>query len=103
MTSRRRGKDGTGRDEAEILALRALAFLGEEEGRIMRFLSATGLSPADLRAEAEARDARFLAGVLDHLLADEPLLLVFAAEAGIDPSAIAQGRAQLLPGEDGLS
>jgi len=33
--------------------------------------------------------------VLEHMLADESLLLAFAASAGVDPAAIGQARAAL--------
>lgn len=66
-----------------------------------RFFDLTGLSPGDLR-EAAARPG-FALGVLDHLLADEELLLAFAAEQRIDPSSIMKTRQQLAgPLADGL-
>jgi hypothetical protein len=34
----------------------------------------------------------FLAGILDHLLSDEPLLLAFCAESGTDPEQVPPAR-----------
>ena len=63
-------------DEAEIIALKGLGFLVSSPDRASRFLKLTGLQPADLRAKTGERE--FLAGVVEHLLADESLLIVFA-------------------------
>lgn len=75
------------RDAAETIALRALAFLAGDGERLGRFLAITGLGPDELRAQA--REPRMLAGVLDYLMQDETLLLVFAAENSIKPETIA--------------
>ena len=42
-------------DQAEIIALQALAFLAEDAQRLGSFLALTGLGPDELRAQA--RDA----------------------------------------------
>src|SRR5262249_17696407 len=68
---------------AEDLAIAALGFIAGEPERLGRFLAMTGIGPDSIRAAA--RDLQFLLGVLDHLAADEPLLLAFAAENAIDP------------------
>lgn len=70
-------------ETAENVAAQAFAFLAAEPARLVPFLEASGLDPADLRARAGTRE--FLAAVLDHLVRDEPLLLIFAAEAGLKP------------------
>jgi hypothetical protein len=70
-------------DAAERLGIQALGFLAAEPARLAGFLTASGYDPAEIRAQAGSAD--FLAGVLDYLLADESLLLVFTSEAGIDP------------------
>jgi hypothetical protein len=72
-----------------MLAIQALAFIAEEPERLGSFLSATGLSPEQIREAA--REPDFLAGVLEHMLADENLLIAFSQRAGIDPAEI--GRA----------
>jgi len=72
------------------LAVAALGFLAAEPERLGRFLATTGIGPDSIRAAA--REPRFLLGVLDHLAADEPLLLAFAAENAVDPSTVIQAR-----------
>jgi hypothetical protein len=80
-------------DQAETIALQALGFLAEDVQRLGRFLALTGLGPAELKAEAGS--ARMLAAVLDHLMKDESLLLVFAAGSAIAPELIAAAHRQL--------
>lgn len=81
------------RDEAESLAIQALSFIAGDPERLGRFLAATGIGPAGLRTAA--REPHFLAGVLDHIAADERLLVAFAAESATDPRAIARAVAVL--------
>ncbi len=81
--------------EAEALALRALAFLAGDEDQFSRFVALTGVGEDELRARAAEAD--FLAGVLDHLLGDEALLLRFVESEGIAPELPAAAR-RLLPG-----
>jgi hypothetical protein len=71
---------------ARQLATDALLFLAQDDARIVQFLYASGMDPADLRASA--REDRTLAAVLDHLLAHESLLLVFAANYRRQPGDI---------------
>jgi len=81
------------RETAEILAIQALAFIAEEPERLNLFLSTTGIPPSEIRTAA--REPGFLAGVLEHMLADESLLIAFADSAGIDPTAVARARSAL--------
>ena len=76
-----------------MLAIQALAFIAEEANRMGAFLAATGIAPDAIRGAARSPD--FLAGVLEHMLADESLLLAFADSAGIDPAAVARARSAL--------
>jgi hypothetical protein len=78
------------REAAESLAIAAFSFIAEEPDRLGRFLAATGLGPERIREAA--REPHFLAGVLEHMLADESLLLAFADSADIDPANIARAR-----------
>ena len=80
-------------EEAEILAIGALAFLAERPEALAGFLQLTGLNPADLRNAAG--ESGFLAGLLDYVLANEALLVDYAADAGIAPEEIARARARL--------
>jgi hypothetical protein len=84
------------RDEAETIAIQALGFLAEEPNRIGRFLSLTGMEPGTLMEGAET--AAVQVALLDHLLGDESLLMVFSGHAGLNPDAVAEARA-LLSGE----
>jgi hypothetical protein len=77
------------KDLAESLAIQALTFIAADPERLGRF------GPDSLRVAAQQPD--FLAGVFEYLLADERLLLDFAAEAGIDPAEAARAR-ELLGG-----
>ena len=72
-----------------MLAIQALAFIAEEPARLSRFLDMTGLPAEEIRAAA--RERGFLAGVLEHMLNDENLLVAFADGFGVDPAEI--GRA----------
>ena len=77
-------------ERAEEIALAALVFLTQDDGRLERFLALTGLHPGDLRNAAAGPG--FLPSVLDYLASDEPLLLAFAAHAGLAPEAVDQAR-----------
>ena len=76
-----------------MLAVQALGFIAEEPERLAGFLAVTGLASAGIREAA--LEPGFLAGVLEHMLGDESLLLAFAASAGIDPAGIARARRAL--------
>ena len=76
------------RDRAVAIAAEAVRFLAADEQRIERFMALSGADPETIRAGL-ANDA-FLAGVLDHMLQDEGLLLAFAEAAGLDPDDTAR-------------
>jgi hypothetical protein len=80
-------------EEAEVIALKALGFLASDQERLERFMSLSGLTLSVIRQTAS--DPGFLAGVLDHLLADQTLLLAFAENAGLTPNDIQKYRRQL--------
>ena len=63
-----------------------------------RFLKLTGIEPAEVRARAGTRE--MLLAVLEHLSADESLLLVFTSGRGVAPESIGRAIA-LLEGERG--
>ncbi len=84
---------------AEDMAVAALTFIAQDGDRLGRFLTLSGLEPGNLRDAAA--DPSFLVGVLDYLSGDESLLLAFAANFQIDPTAIAT--AQRLLSDDGIS
>lgn len=79
--------------DAETVGLQALAFIAADDRIIDRFLALTGLDPADLRHQA--KDPAVLGAVLDFLLADESLVVAFAAASDLPPEAPMQARAGL--------
>jgi len=93
-----RPKTQSSTEEAEVTALNALGFLAADPERLARFMDLSGLDLDAIRASAT--DPAFLGGLLDHLLADESLLMVFAAGAGLDPAGIGPARDQLGGGAD---
>jgi hypothetical protein len=74
-------------DFGQSVAVTALSFLAADAERLRRFLDITGLGPHNLRNAAE--DPAFYGSVLEYIVADEPLLVRFAAEAGLEPEAVA--------------
>ena len=80
-------------ETAEALALQGLTFLASDAQRLSRFLSLTGIDPGELKGWAE--NPGIQAAVLEHFMSDESLLLVFAAEAGVSPDAVAPAQALL--------
>lgn len=87
------------REAAEAIAIDVLTFIAAEPARLDRFMTLSGLTADGLRAAAA--EPGFFAGVLDHLAADETLLLAFAANAGKDPTVIARARDCLSPPAEG--
>lgn len=81
------------REIAENLAIQALSFLASDPERLGQFLAATGMGPDMIRKAAT--DPSFLAGVLDHVAADERLLLAVAQHSGVAPEAIERAHAAL--------
>ncbi len=85
-------------DEApDSLALDVLLWMVQEPDRLLPFLNATGLEPDALRAAAE--DPRILDAVLDHVMADEPVLLACARGLDVPPERIAAAWARRRPPE----
>lgn len=78
---------------AEKLAIQALSFMAEEPERLGAFLAATGIGPEMIRKAAA--DPAFLAGVLDHVIADESLLIAVADRADAAPQDIEHAQAVL--------
>lgn len=80
-------------DDAETLALRALAHILGDAAHLRRFLALSGLRPDAVRANPS--DPQLLTGVLDYLLANERDLIAFCDEANVAPDLPAQARAAL--------
>jgi hypothetical protein len=81
------------REAAETLAIAALGFIAEDPQSLSRFLDISGITVQQIRTAA--REPGFLAGVLEHMLTDETLLLAFARGAGIDPAEVARAAGAL--------
>lgn len=86
-------RDVTNEEEAEIVALHALAWLLGDTERRERFQALTGLDAATLRARAGSRD--LLTATLAHLAAYEPDLIACADAIDITPAMMAQSLALL--------
>ena len=78
---------------AETLAIQALGLMAADPERLGMFLAATGIGPEMIRKAAG--DPAFLSGVLDHVVADEPLLIAVAEHAGVGPQEIEHAQAVL--------
>lgn len=82
-------------DGAETIAVSALAWLAQDAQRFEPFLTASGIAPEAIRAAAA--EPGFLGGVLDFLMAHEPLLLAFCADGGMRPEEVTGAAALLSP------
>src|SRR3569833_3340333 len=69
---------------ADIVAIRALAFLAGEPQLLGQFLSESGIGPQTLRASAA--DPRFLAGVLDFIMRKDDTVKAFSDFTQIPPT-----------------
>jgi Protein of unknown function (DUF3572) len=83
----------TSQDAGQAMALQALAFLAADSDLLDGFLATTGLHLGDVRDLAA--DIDFQAGVLDYVLANEPLLISFAVDSGVRPQDIVAARSRL--------
>jgi hypothetical protein len=79
--------------DASAIALKLLGYMAADGDVLGRFMALSGVSPEELRNGLS--DPHFQAGVLDFVLADESLLVAFAANEGLDPAAIMRARAAL--------
>jgi hypothetical protein len=85
----------TRRRNAEIVGLRALAFIAADDHALSAFIAESGLTPAHLQSAAVRPEV--LAGALDFLLGEERRFLAFCEEIGLAPELVLRARA-LLPG-----
>ena len=81
------------RKAAEMLAVEAFAFIAEDQRILARFLDISGIPAEQIRTAS--REPGFLAGVLEHMLGDESLLIAFAESGGIDPAEVARAHSAL--------
>jgi len=81
-------------EDAQTVALKAIAFIAADEDLLPRFVALTGCGQDEIRSRIG--DPGFLGGVLDFVLADEPTLLAFAEAAELPPETPMAARS-LLP------
>jgi hypothetical protein len=79
----------------QVIALKALAFLASNEEHLNYFLASSGMDLQDVKELAG--NENMLAGLLDHILQDENLLLEFSTSLDCKPGMIVQAR-NSLPG-----
>jgi hypothetical protein len=84
-------------EEAERLALEAFSRIAHDEERLGRFLAISGLHIQSIRSAAAMPG--FLAGILDYVAADEPLLIALAEELETKPERIMEAHRTLSPSE----
>lgn len=80
-------------DRAEAIALDVLIWLSQDVEMLQHFLSASGLSPDDLRAGW--KDPGLLGGVLDFVLMSDEAVFSAARHVNVEPEAIGRARAAL--------
>ncbi|RVU16329.1 DUF3572 family protein [Methylobacterium oryzihabitans] len=92
----RSARDGeTGPAGALSLAEGVMDFVVADPARLLRFMEASGLDPAALRAAAGSPD--LLTGILDHVVSDEETLLACAGALGVPPERITAAWRRLGP------
>lgn len=84
---------GTNPNDAEMLALAALAATLTDARRAERFLSLTGLSPDGIRLRLT--DRSLLAACIGFLEGHEPDLMAVAEDIGATPEALVRAKADL--------
>ena len=82
-------------NDAEALALAALAATLTDERRARRFLDLTGLEVDELRSRAVSGDRTLLAATLAFLESHEPDLVAVAESIGAAPATLVAARAEL--------
>jgi Protein of unknown function (DUF3572) len=88
-------------EAAENQAISMLGFLAADPDRLAKFLSLTGVNPADIRSLM--KDRGFWLAIIDHYFEDESLLMAYCAENGMMPPALVKLRQGLTgPHERGL-
>ena len=88
-----KGDETNDRDASAALALAALGWILADQGRAMRLLALTGLTPETLRERVGEPD--LLAAVLRFLEGFEPDLLACAASIGATPAGLVAAREAL--------
>lgn len=84
--------------QAEQVAVEALAFLASDPELLPRFLALSGIEANQIRQAA--LEPGFLAGVLAFFLAHEPSLLTLSKALNVEPEAILAAHRGLPSGDD---
>jgi hypothetical protein len=84
---------GANPNDAEALALTALAATLTDARRAERFLTLTGLSPDGIRSRLT--DRTLLAACIAFLEGHEPDLIAVAREVGVSPAQLLSARVEL--------
>lgn len=80
-------------EEAQTIALKAVAFIAADEDLLPRFVALTGSGLDEIRSRIG--DPAFLGGVLDFILGDEPTLLAFVEAEQLAPETPMAARQRL--------
>ncbi len=80
-------------ESAEVVALKVLGWLAENEGMLILFMGASGAAASDL--QTRAGDPIFLGSVLDFILMDDAWVIAACTACGLPFTALAQARAAL--------
>ena len=81
-------------EDAETIALKAVAFIAADEELMPRFINLTGCSSIEDIRDRLA-DRSFLGSVLDFILGNEPTTLAFAESLSMAPEVPMLARAKL--------
>lgn len=85
------------KNQAEVIALSAFAWLAGEDERLMNFLALTGADASDLRSRAQ--DPEFLGFVLDFIMQDDEAILALSEETSMHPDDVRRARYYLDGGD----
>lgn len=80
-------------EDAQTVALKAIAFIAGDEDLLPRFVALTGCGADEIRSRIA--DPAFLGGVLDFILGDEPTLLAFVEAEELAPETPMAARHKL--------
>lgn len=81
-------------EDAEAIALQAMAYIAADDVLITRFIGLTGCGGiVDMRGRLT--DRSFLGSVLDFILSDEPTIIAFAESISMPPEVPMLARAKL--------
>jgi len=82
-------------EAASDIAISGLQYIAGDTEELSRFVALTGIAPNEFRAMVSTSE--FMAAILDYFLSNEPTLLAFTAQAGIEPNSVKTARYTLVP------